>query len=198
MKKISDIYYQFVGVAKDYKMLDTLSQAEIDELAMISEDPLLCALVRRQNAVRENMRTGNFVPQSYNQMLRQTFIMQAVALDNLTQKCTQFRVRTIVGGWSKTLQDRLEFNINAPCQVLVQLIRMFPNWSRFELARYYVDNKLCAFDDPARDGDPVYIAEMLKYIQEYMKPPFNRGIAPVSERERIFAARWIEIYQRNK
>lgn len=197
MKTRSDINWNFIGIVYDYGMYDNLTQAEIDELVAISENTTFCTLLKRHDVLQEKIcktKASDRVP--YYQLMRPTVVLMATHLEKQLAACRGLRVRVIVAGYLRTILDKMEYHTNIYRWRFVNLIKAFPNLSDAELAKYCIANKIAFTADPKHDSD--WLVDMLESTRKGISASSSVATVPITIRESIYAARWIEIFERQK
>lgn len=186
-------------VAYDYGMYDNLTQAEINELAAISNNRTFRALIRRHDILRAKLhKTKEFKGLSYYQVMRTTVVLMATHLEKQVPACHSLRVRAIVAGYLRTILDKMEYNVNFYQWRFVNLIKAFPNMSDAELAKYCIVNKISIADNQEHNCDINYLIKIFQDTRQYMNFKLLPATAPIAQRESMYAARWLEIYERQK
>ncbi len=189
-----DIHYNLLLVAEELNMYGNLTQSEIDELAQICTSPSFTALERRHNILKDRFYNTDSAKPPYYQIMRPTIVFQVVDLENHMARCRNPRVQTILRVWLKTIQDKMEYCRNYYNQMYMNLIRAYPNLSDAQLAQYCIANKL--FANPYIPNDAVALTKMLGKIRANMTSPTTLGSGPITDRESLYASRWLEIYER--
>lgn len=190
-----DIHYNLLLVAEELNMYDNITQSEIDELAQICTSPSFKALERRHNILKDRFYNTDSAKTPYYQIMRPTIVFQVVDLENHMARCRNPRVQAILRVWLKTIQDKMEYCSNYYNPMYVNLIRAFPNLSDAQLAQYCIANKLSA--NPDIPNDTVALTEMLGDIRANMTSPTTLGSGPITDRERLYASRWLEIFEQS-
>lgn len=198
MKVRHDIYWEFVTTAYEYGMYDNLTQAEIDELAAISENITFRTLLKRHDMLQEKhskTKASDRLP--YYQLMRYNVVLMATHLEKQLATCRGLRVRAIVGGYLRTMLDKMEYHTNIYRWRFVNLIKAFPNLSDAELAKYCIANKI-QITEPEFNNNIDCLINILKGTRKGMKDSSSVATAPITIRESIYAARWLEIFERQK
>jgi len=199
MKTRHDIYWRFLTIAYEYGMYDNLTQVEIEELAVISENITFRTLLKRYDTLQARIyETEELSNVPYYQIMRPTVVLIATYLEKQLATCRGLRVRAIVGGYLRTLLDKMEYHVNFYRWRFVNLIKAFPNLSDAELAKYCIANKIHIADDAEFDGDINWLINVLKDTRKGLHASYSAATAPITARESIYAARWIEIFERQK
>ena len=199
MKARYDIYYAFLTDSYSYGMFNNLTQAEIAELTVISENMTFRTLLKRHDMLQKkisNMKELKKVP--YYQLMRSTVVLMVTHLEEQLATCRSLRVRAIVSGYLRTLLDKMEYHANFYQWRFVNLINAFPNLSDAELANHCIANKIHITDDPKFNNDIDRIINVLKYTREKMGDSSSVSTCPITQHESIYAARWLEIFERQK
>lgn len=197
MKTRADIHYELLIIAYEYKMYDNLTQSEIDELADICASPSFRAIDRRFQTLTENQDAAEYRGMSYHQMMRPTIVFRVVDMERHLDRCRNFRVQAILRAWLRTVQDKLEYHSNYNRLMFAKLARAFPDMSPAELAAYYVANKMSILGDASRNRDISYMTRIFQAVHSDMQSPQARASAPITDRERLYASRWLEIFEQS-
>lgn len=199
MKTIANIWWKFLAVAYDYGMGDNLTQDEINELAAISENRTFRTLIKRHDVLQaKKYGTKEFKGLSYYQVMRPTIVLMATHLEKQAAACRNLRVSAIIAGYVRTILDKMEYNINFYQWRFVNLIKAFPNMSDAALAKYCIVNKISMQDKLEHDCDVNYLIKIFQETRRCMNLTHVPATAPITQHESIYAARWLEIYERQK
>lgn len=198
MKARHDIYWEFLTIAYEYGMYNNLTQTEIDELATISENITFSTLLKRQDTLMEKISDIKRITKvPYYQLMRPTVVLMATHLEKQLATCRGLRVRAIVSAYLRTMLDKMEYHVNIYQWRFVNLIKAFPNLSDTELAKHCIENKIQITDDPESNNID-WLIDILKNTRKCMGSLHSAATAPITLRENIYAARWLEIFERQK
>lgn len=189
--------------AYEYGMYDNLTQSEIDELAAISENRTFRTLTQREWDLKsqyyDDDENGRNRSLSYYQIMRPTVVLMATHLEKQLATCRNLRVRAIVGGYLQSMLDKMEYHSNILALRFVDLIKAHPNMSDAELAKLCVAHKIELFpDEPEKNSDIDHITTIMQDVRMNMNSWQKAGTSPITARESIYAARWLEIFERGR
>ncbi len=186
------IHPDLVRTARDFdfhvdatgKFGHQLTESEIAELSKISTHPIYAQIKKAQKTIPFSDSIGR----------RKSLVQELLTLQKLVAHLKTTRAQAVIYQYMTTIFNITEIACSyGDSYVFGNLIRLYPTWTDKMLAEYCISNNIHMNDDQRRNKDPQDITKTFTSIRNWMN---SQARGPISESERIYAERWLEITER--